>query len=65
MSSVKQFGVRHTRRKREHEERVCIICGCTDSQACPGGCSWAVKYPDGNTGVCSQCYPIGTDGGGQ
>ncbi|MDO8776233.1 MAG: hypothetical protein Q7K57_47500 [Burkholderiaceae bacterium] len=34
---------------------TCINCGCTDLQACPGGCSWlGVNHRDG-TGVCSRC----------
>jgi hypothetical protein len=27
----------------------CRICGCTDTQACRGGCSWAAPE------ICSQC----------
>ena len=27
----------------------CVFCDCTDAQACPGGCSWALPE------VCSQC----------
>ena len=27
----------------------CRVCGCTDDQACEGGCSWA--EPD----LCSKC----------
>ena len=27
----------------------CKFCGCTDAQACPGGCSWASER------VCSRC----------
>jgi hypothetical protein len=37
-------------------ERVCIVCGCTDSRACPGGCFWRVIHKGTNTGVCSGCY---------
>jgi len=29
--------------------RQCRICGCTDAEACPGGCSWA--QPE----ICSTC----------
>lgn len=35
-------------------DRTCIMCGCTDSHACPGGCSWTERGPDG-TGLCSRC----------
>lgn len=27
----------------------CRVCGCTDEEACPGGCIWAA--PD----LCSKC----------
>lgn len=30
--------------------RSCRWCGCTDSYACPGGCSWA-----GSDRLCSAC----------
>lgn len=30
---------------------VCRVCGCTDGQACPGGCEWA----DENETICSRC----------
>lgn len=30
-------------------ERTCRRCGCTDSNACPGGCSW-VEHD-----LCSAC----------
>lgn len=29
---------------------VCRVCGCTDLNACPGGCFWVA--PD----LCSVCY---------
>lgn len=29
--------------------RSCRLCGCTDSDACPGGCYWVEKD------LCSQC----------
>jgi len=35
--------------KEEIEEGVCRVCGCTDAQACPGGCHWV--EPD----LCSVC----------
>ena len=31
------------------KERTCLICGCTDSKACKGGCSWLLPE------VCSKC----------
>jgi hypothetical protein len=30
-------------------EMSCIYCGCTDDDACPGGCGWIVPF------VCSSC----------
>lgn len=35
------------------EEVACVLCGCTDSHACPGGCSWVLHKPP----VCSSCGP--------
>jgi hypothetical protein len=44
----------------------CIVCGCTDDRACPGGCYWtrlsdspmhhnARHYGRGELGICSCC----------
>jgi hypothetical protein len=30
----------------------CIGCGCTNEQACPGGCSWISHAPP----KCSACF---------
>jgi hypothetical protein len=30
-------------------EEVCLVCGCTDSEACAEGCEWV------RPNVCSQC----------
>lgn len=32
----------------------CIGCGCTDLEACPGGCSWASLDPP----ICSNCVGL-------
>lgn len=32
---------------------ACIVCGCTDSCACPGGCGWVSIDPP----LCSTCSP--------
>lgn len=32
---------------------ICIGCGCTDDDACEGGCAWLVR--SGGVGVCSSC----------
>lgn len=31
------------------EEEVCRVCGCSDTMACPGGCTWV------EPGLCSKC----------
>lgn len=31
--------------------RSCMVCGCSDECACPGGCSWVAP------GLCSACVP--------
>ena len=31
---------------------VCELCGCTDDNACPGGCTWA------EPGICSNHGPV-------
>lgn len=33
-------------------DRSCRVCGCTDDQACDGGCVWV--GPD----LCSACYEL-------
>lgn len=40
-----------------HGESVCVVCGCSDSRACPGGCSWTLQFAKTKTGVCSRCWP--------
>ncbi len=34
------------------EDMFCIYCGCTEHNACPGGCAWVVPY------VCSGCVDL-------
>lgn len=31
--------------------RACRVCGCTEEDACDGGCSWA------GSSLCSSCAP--------
>jgi hypothetical protein len=38
-------------------EPVCRVCGCTQNNACPGGCSWV--EPD----LCSSCAEENESGG--
>jgi len=33
----------------------CVVCGCTESRACPGGCAWLAYDADTERGVCSAC----------
>lgn len=33
-------------------ERVCRVCGCTEFNACPGGCSWV------EIDLCSACVKV-------
>jgi hypothetical protein len=36
---------------------ICCGCGCTNEQACPGGCSWVSLKPP----LCSACVEMGTE----
>ncbi len=36
-------------------EAKCVRCGCTDSRACDGGCSWVVVNRLLGQGICSEC----------
>lgn len=33
------------------DERACKHCGCTEFNACPGGCAWV------SADECSECRP--------
>lgn len=37
---------------RVSKEQVCRICGCTQENACPGGCCWVEED------LCSSCCEI-------
>jgi hypothetical protein len=39
----------------EFDEPTCVICGCTEYHACPGGCSWTVLDDLTGRGLCSAC----------
>jgi hypothetical protein len=41
--------------EEEAADRVCLGCGCTDSRACPRGCSW----PRPDVDLCSACVGDG------
>jgi len=34
---------------------ICQVCGCTDADGCPEGCSWA----NAGHSLCSVCKPLG------
>jgi hypothetical protein len=38
---------------------ACRTCGCTDDNACPGGCAWYSRRPP----LCTRCYVRGALGG--
>jgi hypothetical protein len=38
---------------------TCIVCGCTDARACPGGCFWI----DEEHTLCSACAGLGNQNG--
>jgi len=40
------------------EQATCVGCGCTDSNACPGGCSWTWVKRDEGRGWCAACNAI-------
>lgn len=37
------------------EEPACQVCGCTDAQACEGGCMWVTPT------LCSRCAQADTE----
>jgi hypothetical protein len=36
-------------------EARCIICGCTDSWGCDGGCAWVRVSRARRIGLCTSC----------
>jgi ParB/RepB/Spo0J family partition protein len=40
----------------DNEVPTCRVCGCTDEQACDGGCVW-VEDPESLGDLCSRCLP--------
>lgn len=38
-------------RQTAEKPLICEGCGCTDDNACPGGCHWVSRKPP----VCSAC----------
>jgi len=46
------LGVEETQRQARIAagvEHTCVVCGCSESRACPGGCVWA------KPNLCSRC----------
>lgn len=43
----------------DHVVRTCIVCGCTDLEACEMGCGWTRLEPP----VCSTHFEHGEAGG--
>lgn len=41
--------------KKTVNEAMCVMCGCTDIEACPLGCSWVLVNREQAIGVCSSC----------
>jgi len=41
----------HPRTRVPFPEGVCRVCGCTEDEPCPGGCSWADKTRT----LCTRC----------
>lgn len=37
---------------------VCEFCGCSQFNACPGGCAWSEHYLEQGRAVCTQCERI-------
>lgn len=37
---------------------VCVGCGCSQLNACPGGCFWAAADSESGKGICSNCVGI-------
>lgn len=35
--------------------QICIGCGCSDEDACEGGCYWLRLDEETGAGVCSNC----------
>jgi hypothetical protein len=47
--------VTRRRKAKAPAEARCVKCGCTDSRACAGGCSWATVDRKAGVGICSSC----------
>jgi hypothetical protein len=36
----------------------CEFCGCSEFDACPGGCAWSEYFLDRGRAVCTTCEAI-------
>jgi hypothetical protein len=45
----------------ENVETTCVGCGCTDLQACAGGCQWIAIDEMTGFGICSNCAILPLD----
>jgi hypothetical protein len=37
---------------------MCGFCGCSQLQACPGGCDWSQYFGDRGRAVCTRCETL-------
>ena len=35
-----------------------MVCGCTDDQACEGGCAWVTGLDALDSDLCTRCAPL-------
>ncbi|HEV3026499.1 MAG TPA: hypothetical protein VG457_02945 [Planctomycetota bacterium] len=40
---------------KKPSEPTCLVCRCTEGQACPGGCAWSYLDRVSGWGVCTVC----------
>ena len=40
--------------EKDRDVPCCRVCGCTEDEACEGGCRW-VEDPEGLGDLCSRC----------
>jgi hypothetical protein len=52
VTTDRQIAVDRAAELNRREVRSCRVCGCTDKNACPGGCYWV--EPD----LCSRCQEV-------
>jgi hypothetical protein len=55
LERLRKENLRMLEELKELRGRKCIICSCTDIEACEGGCSWAEEDWESGTGICTNC----------